>query len=318
MTFQRESNYSTKRFWKDSSGHVFRVCASLPLARHDHVVGFGERFHSVDQRGEFVDAVVYEEYKGQGHRTYLPAPFGMVIGSNYGFYLDTANPSRYDVGVTNSDRLLIEVDIAPEQTSCEIKVYMGTPSTILGQYMSEFELPKVPPSWIYKLWASSNEWNTQTRVEKEIETSIAHGIELGAIVIEAWSDESTFAVFRDAQYKPNDGSKGLRAGELSYPADGAWPNPQKMINDLHDKDMKLILWQIPVIPDQGKPGSQGEAIWNYALKNSLVIKNGEGKPYRVRGFWFHDGLLPDLTDSKVRKWWSIFTATSYRYGYRRV
>lgn len=289
---------------KDSDNHVFRMRSSLPLQPADHVVGFGERFHSIDQRGQLVDAVVYEEYKGQGHRTYLPTPFGIVIGSNYGFYLNTSNPSRFDVGATNPDRLLIEVDIAPEQTNCEIKAFSGDPSLILRQYLSEFESPKNPPSWIYKLWASSNEWNTQTRVEREIEASIACGIELGVIVLEAWSDESTFTVFRDAQYTPNDGSCGLSAKDLTYPADGAWPNPQKMIDDLHAKDMKLILWQNPVIKEEGEPGSFMAAIWNYAIKNNLVVKDGAGDPYRVRSFWFHDGLLPDLTDSKVRKWWA--------------
>lgn len=297
---------------KDASGHVFRARASLPLAPDDHVVGFGERFHSIDQRGEFVDAVVYEEYKGQGHRTYLPAPFAMIIrgisggaiGSDYGFYVNTSTPSRYDVGATNAGQLLIEVDIAPEQSHCEIKAYVGTASSILGQYMSEFDLPKAPPTWIYKLWASSNEWNTQARVEKEIEASATHGIDLGVIVIEAWSDESTFTVFRDAQYTPNDGSKGLRADEITYPEDGAWPDPQKMIDDLHAKDMKLILWQIPVIKDQGEPGSQVGAMWNHAIENNLVIKNANGDPYQVNSFWFHDALMPDLTDANVRKWWA--------------
>lgn len=293
-----------KKVLKDSSGHIHRVHCSLPLAPDDHVVGFGERFHSIDQRGEFVDALVYEEYKGQGHRTYLPSPFGMVLGSGFGFYVNSSTPSRYDVGSTNADKLVIEIDIAAGQPNCEIKAYTGTPTGILSQYMAEFELPKTPPAWIYKLWASSNEWNTQSRVEKEIETSIASGIELGVIVIEAWSDESTFAVFRDAQYAPNDGSKGLRAEELAYPANGAWPNPQKMIDDLHEKNMKLILWQIPVIKDQGVPGSQVGAIWNHAIENNLVIKDGAGDPYRVRGFWFRGGLLPDLTDSTARKWWA--------------
>ena len=92
--------------------------------------------------------------------------------------------------------------------------------------------------------------------------------------------------------------------DLTYPADGAWPNPQKMIDDLHAKDMKLILWQNPVIKRSGEPGSFMAAIWNYAIKNNLVVKDGAGDPYRVRSFWFHDGLLPDLTDSKVRKWWA--------------
>ncbi len=293
-----------KKVLKDASGQIFRARASLPLAQKDRVVGFGERFHSVDQRGEYVDAVVYEEYKGQGHRTYLPAPFAMVIGSNYGFYVNTSTPSRYDVGVTNPDRLHIEVDIAATQESCEIKTYVGSASKILKQYMSEFALPDAPPSWIYKLWASSNEWNTQARVEKEINASIANDIEVGVVVIEAWADESTFTVFRDAQYTPNDASQGLRAADIHYLMDGAWPNPQKMIDDLHAKDMKLVLWQIPVIKDQGVPGSQVEAMWNYAIDNDLVIKDGQGHPYKVRGFWFRDGLLPDLTEAKVRQWWA--------------
>lgn len=288
----------------DSSGQIFRVSAALPLQPEDRVVGFGERFHSVDQRGEYVDAVVYEEYKGQGHRTYLPAPFGMVIGSDYGFYVNTSTPSRYDVGVTNPDLLQFEVDIAAEQSECEIKAYAGNAASILRQYMSEFELPKAPPRWIYKLWASSNEWNTQARVENEIETSLANGIDIGVVVIEAWSDESTFTVFRDAQYAPNDGSRGLRASDIHYLEDGAWPNPQKMIDDLHTKDVKLVLWQVPVVCGQGEPGSQVGAMWNYAVENNLVIKDGTGDPYRVRGFWFRDALMPDLTDTRVRDWWA--------------
>jgi alpha-glucosidase (family GH31 glycosyl hydrolase) len=293
-----------KKVLNDASGQIFRVRASLPLEREDRVVGFGERFHAVDQRGEYVDAVVYEEYKGQGHRTYLPAPFAMVIGSDYGFYVNTSTPSRYDVGVTNPSRIQIEVDIATTQTACEIKGYIGSASSILKQYMSEFALPEAPPSWIYKLWASSNEWNTQERVKEEISASIANGIEIGVLVIEAWADESTFTVFRDAQYTPNDGAHGLRASDIHYLEDGAWPDPQKMIDDLHAKGIKLILWQIPVINEPGEPGSQVGAMWNHAIENNLVIKDGAGNPYRVRGFWFHDALMPDLTDAKVRKWWA--------------
>ena len=289
---------------KDSQGEIYGVRASLPLSPEDRVVGFGERFHSVDQRGQLVDAVVYEEYKGQGHRTYLPAPFGIVIGSNYGFYINTGNPSRYDVGVSEKDRITFEVDIDPAQKSCEIKAYTGNATSILAQYMAEFPLPENPPEWIYTLWASSNEWNTQERVNAEIAKSIAAGIELGVVVIEAWSDESTFAVFRDAEYEPTDGSRGLRASEISYPENGAWPDPQKMIDEMHSQEIKLVLWQIPVIKDWGEPYSQVRAIWDYAVKNNLVIKDGRGDPYRVRGFWFHDGLLPDLTDARVRAWWA--------------
>ena len=290
---------------KDSQQRVYGVRASLPLASDDHVVGFGERFHSVDQRGELVDSVVYEEYKGQGHRTYLPAPFGMVIGSNYGFYLNTGNPSRFDVGASNKNRISFEIDIDPSQSTCEIKAYTGTPSSILRQYMLEFPLPKHPPEWIYKLWGSSNEWNTQTRVKDEIRRGTESGIDLGVVVIEAWADETTFTVFRDAKYKSTDGSRGLRSVEIEYPADGAWPDPTMMIDEIHAMGAKVVLWQNSVVKDmRGEPDAQEEAIWKYAIDNDLVVKDGEGDPYRVRGFWLRYGLLPDLTDEKVRKWWA--------------
>ncbi len=303
-TLPKEVIVTDKEILKDSSGQVFRVRFALPLAANDHVIGFGERFHAIDQRGEFVDALVYEEYKGQGHRTYLPAPFGMIVGSDYGFYLKTANPSRYDVGATDSNRLRIEVDMSVDQHNLEIKAYEGSATQMLHAYMSEFELPKAPPSWIYTLWGSSNEWNTQERVEAEIQASLDNDIELGAIVIEAWSDESTFTVFRDGKYIPTDGSKGLRASDITYSKDGAWPNPQKMIDDLHNRDIKVLLWQIPVIKEEGSPGSQVKAMWNYAINKNLVIKDAEGNPYRVRVPWFRDALLPDLTDENVRQWWS--------------
>lgn len=293
-----------KKILTDSSGQIFRVRGALPLSTNDRVIGFGERFHSVDQRGQYVDAVVYEEYKGQGHRTYLPAPFAMIIGSDYGFFINSSTPSRYDVGVTIPDLLQIEVDISREQTNCEIKGYVGHAASILHQYMSEFALPKAPPNWIYKLWASSNEWNTQARVEMEIQASVVSEIEIGVVVIEAWADESTFTVFRDGEYSPNDGSKGLRAGDILYPKDGAWPDPKAMIDELHAKNMKLVLWQIPVIQNKGEPGSQLGAMWSHAIENNLVIKDGAGNPYRVRGFWFRGALMPDLTDAHVRHWWA--------------
>ena len=71
-----EVKASERQVLKNIRGQVYRIRFTLPLAPNDHVVGFGERFNSIDQRGKFLDAVVYEEYKGQGHRTYLPAPFG--------------------------------------------------------------------------------------------------------------------------------------------------------------------------------------------------------------------------------------------------
>ncbi len=301
---QSEIQIDDEEWLVDISGKAHNVRFSIPLKAGDHVVGFGERFHSVEQNGELVDAVVYEEYKGQGHRTYLPTPFAMVIGSNYGFHLQTTKNSRFDVACSNASKIKVELDWDGTPAPVGISAYHGTPAQILRAHLEEVGLPTPPADWSYDLWLSSNEWNTQERVEREVAAAMAMGINDGVVVIEAWSDESTFTVFRDAQYVPTDGKTGLSAGDISYPADGAWPDPQSMISKLHNDGFKLVLWQIPVIKERAELGSQAQVNWDYAIANDHVIKDENGEPYRVRGFWFRDGLLPDLTDAQTRAWWT--------------
>ena len=287
----------------DDSGLCRKIKFSLPLMPGEKVIGFGERFHSVVQNGELVDAIVYEEYKGQGHRTYLPTPFAHVVGGNYGFHVNTSAPAYFDVGRTNRELTTVEVDIPSDLESLELDFYHGSPANVLKGYLSDIGDIPLPPEWIYDLWISSNEWNTQERVRSELAASLESGIYPGVVVLEAWSDESTFTVFRDAHYSNTNGKEGLSNSDISYPADGAWPDPKAMIDDLHEKDIRLILWQIPVIKDSGTPGSQAEVNWNFAISNNMIVKDGLGEPYKVRGFWFQDGLLPDLTSPAVREWW---------------
>lgn len=288
----------------DMCGVAHKVRFAIEIKESDRVVGFGERFHSVLQNGELVDAIVYEEYKGQGHRTYLPTPFAMVIGSNFAFHLETTKNSRFDVAKKDPNKIYIEVDWDDLPTALTVKKYSGKPAEMLYGHLKDVGLPKAPPDWCYELWLSSNEWNTQERVERELEAARAMGINDGIVVIEAWSDESTFTVFRDAQYEPTQGEIGLSASDITYPADGAWPDPAAMISKMHDDGYKLILWQIPVIKERGESQSQAEVNWDYAIAHDHLVKDENGEPYRVRGFWFRDGLLPDLTDAKTRKWWT--------------
>jgi 1,3-alpha-isomaltosidase len=286
------------------SGLASKLRFQIPLGSDQHVIGFGERFHSIVQNGELVDAVVYEEYKGQGHRTYLPTPFALVVGGNFGFHLQTTKNTRFDLSNSHKGFIKVEVEWSDRPSGLNLQKYNGTAAEVLRQYLTEVGMPDVPPEWSYSLWLSSNEWNTQERVEHEIAAAQKMGIQDGVVVIEAWSDESTFTVFRDAQYTPTNGKAGLRASDISYPTDGAWPNPSSMITKLHDDGFKLVLWQIPVIKDCGDSGSQAEINWDYAIANNHVVKDEDGNPYHVRGFWFRDGLLPDLTDAETRIWWT--------------
>ena len=151
----------------DDGERIHRIRFSLPLQPGEHVTGFGERYDALDHRGETLDSVVFEQYKSQGEhrRTYLPMPFAHVIGGEgWGFHVRTSRRVWFDVGRSRDDRLAVEaeVDAAPgERSILSLGLYAGPPTAVLEAFVAETGRPEALPDWVFGLWASGNEWNTQ-------------------------------------------------------------------------------------------------------------------------------------------------------------
>ena len=161
----------------------------------------------------------------------------------------------------------------------------------------------MPPEWVFGPWMSSNEWNTQERVLAEARMTAELDIPATVLVIEAWSDETTFYIWNGAEYSPKDPGIPLSYSDLSFKKSKYWDNPKAMADELHELGMKLILWQIPIIRKSNCPNKQHEADWQYASENSFCVKEADGTPYHVRPGWFRDSLLMDFTDHKAAEWW---------------
>jgi len=159
---------------------------------------------------------------------------------------------------------------------------------------------------VFRLWASGNDWNTQTEVMRQVDAHRDHDIPVGSVVIEAWSDESTFTAWRGSEYAVTDGPH--RLADYVFPADGPWPDPKGMIEELHKRDIRLHLWQIPLIKLRPHPRGQVAADAAAAIRERVLIEevgpDGRLRPYRNRGWWFPLGLMPDLTNSRAAKWWT--------------
>lgn len=292
----------------DDGEAIHRVRFSLPLAPGEHVTGFGERFDALDHRGASLDSIVFEQYKNQGaeRKTYLPMPFAHVVGgSGWGFHVRTSRRVWFDVGESQSDRLWIEAETGPDG-ALQLARYEGTPTQVLDAFLTEVGRAKELPDWVFRLWASGNEWNTQAEVMRQVDAHRDHGIPVGSVVIEAWSDESTFTVWRGAQYEVAD--RPHRAADFSFPADGPWPDPKAMIDELHARDIRLHLWQIPLIKMRPHPRGQVAIDAESAIRDDVLITevapDGSLRPYRNRGWWFPLGLMPDLTDERAARWWT--------------
>jgi alpha-glucosidase (family GH31 glycosyl hydrolase) len=282
-----------------------RVRFALPLRAGEHVVGFGERFHALDQRGEKLDVTVFEQYKRQGHRTYLPVPFAIVTGphGSWGFHVQTTRRSWYDVGLSTPDRIGVEVDVNPADPAVRVRIFHGSPADIVHAFVASLGAAATPPDWVFRLWMSGNEWNTQSRVMAEVGRSLSEGIPVGAVVIEAWSDEATFTTFRDAQYPLHADGAPHRLEDFAFPPEGAWPDPKGMVEALHASDVKVLLWQIPLIPTDRGEGEQVEADAQALVRGGFAVQEADGSPHHNRGWWFPGALLPDFTNPDAVDWW---------------
>jgi 1,3-alpha-isomaltosidase len=292
---------------------VRRVRFALPLAPGEHVTGFGERFDALDHRGSRLDSVVFEQYKSQGaeRKTYLPMPFAHVVGgAGWGFHVRTSRRAWFDVGSSDPDTTVVEVetDATTGDPAVTISFYDGTPAEVLDAFLDEVGRPEELPDWVFRLWASGNEWNTQAEVMRQMDLHREHDVPVGSVVIEAWSDERTFTAFRDARYEVSGDGAPHRLADFEFPEDGAWPDPKGMVDELHARDIRVHLWQIPLMKLRPHPDGQAKADALAAVREGVLIREpdakGELRPYRNRGWWFPLSYMPDLTDERAARWWT--------------
>lgn len=293
---------------------VKRIRFTLGLAHAERVSGFGERYDRLDHRGSSLDSVVFEQYKSQGaeRKTYLPMPFAHVVGGDgWGLHVRTSRRVWFDIGEADHGVLAVEAEVdarADGSSILEVAFYDGAPTAVLAAFLDDVGRPEELPDWVFRLWASGNEWNTQAEVMRQVALHEAHDIPVGSVVIEAWSDESTFTAFRDAVYEPTLDGGPHRLDDFTFPAEGAWPDPKGMVDELHARDVRVHLWQIPLLKLRPHPTGQAAADAAAAVREGVLIREPDARgglvPYRNRGWWFPLATMPDLTDDRAAQWWT--------------
>ncbi|MCA9839198.1 MAG: hypothetical protein KC422_19965 [Trueperaceae bacterium] len=286
--------------WLETSqGDIIRFESEFQTDENERLYGLGERFTGPNLKGKTWDTRVYEEYKEQGQRTYLPMPF-VLSSKSYGLWLDIFEPAQFDL---QGETHLISVDRFPS-SSLALPLFLimaKTPYEVTSLFTGLTGKIEVPPKWSFGPWMSANTWNNQAITEAAVARTLKEDIPATVLVLEAWSDESTFYIFNDASYEAKPGEDALRLRDFTF--GGRWPDPKAMIDACHEQGIRVLLWQIPVLKQLEDTHAQHEADRAYAVKQGYLIQNEDGSPYQNKGWWFTGALIPDFTNPAARDWW---------------
>ncbi len=259
--------------------------------------GFGERYNALNQSGNRVDQFVYNQYKEQGLRTYMPMPVGYT-DAGFGLHLATDSYSWFDLAAPEETRFGVEAD------RLTIDLLSGSVAEQVSQFMALTGDPEPVPAWALGPWMSSNNWDSEAEVRKQVALTLEHDIPATVLVIEAWSDEATFYIFNDAQYAEKPGGEAFSYADFSFPGWGRWPDPKGLAEHLHDNHLRLILWQIPIIKQSAAlKHLQKRNDENHFFAEGFGVQHPDGTPLRLPEGWFKDSLLLDFSNPAGRDWW---------------
>lgn len=286
----------------EKTGTGFRVTLKRPYRA---VFGFGEKFDSCDQKGKLVRACVRERCFYQGDYTYLSMPF-FLTPDGFGLYVETY--AEVDFDLRQEGEITVEFPVGSRGEEAKVWLLEGTPKEIITEFRSLAGMPRLFPKWVLGAWMSSNRWHTQAEIEEQLELTKKHNFPHSVLVIEPWSDHSTYYLWSGSSCKPKKGGEVISAKDVDTSTSAFWQDPKKLVDDVHAAGLKLLLWTVP-------SHAQGENIMSscnvdqrladneFVREEGEVVKNADGTAYEIPHTWCIGDMVPDFTNPVASEHW---------------
>ena len=157
--------------------------------------------------GNQLDNYVYGQYTGQGKRSYIPVPF-FLSSRGYGYWLKTERQAEFDLAATQNNCWAVTGHAEERNASLEMKFFLQPhPRLVVQAFPHPDRQAKTAAFLEIGLWMSSNDWNSQAEIIRQLQLTQQHQISATVLVIEAWSDEINFYIWNDAQYQQKPSSQ---------------------------------------------------------------------------------------------------------------
>jgi len=246
---------------------------SLALKSSEPIYGLGEKFGSLDHRGQLIDSWNQDATTLNSELSYKNAPFAWSP-EGWGLLVNTTARVTHAVGYPQwSHRSYI---LQVHDTDLDIFLMTGnTPAEILDKYTSLTGKAQQPPRWSYGAWMSRAYYQTAEETLDVAEKLRKREIPCDVIVLDgrAWHKMETRFDFQWDEDR--------------------YPEPAEFVSRLDKMDFHLCLWEYPYI-------STRNPLFNELVEKGFLLKTRLGDPYIHSWLPYpFDVLYPHLMPSGI-------------------
>jgi alpha-D-xyloside xylohydrolase len=280
------------------------VIQSFRLDAGDRLYGLGERSTRLDKTHQTIVSWTRDALGSTSDGTHKSVPF-VWSPRGWGVSIDSGARVVWELGTRSSQSFTVR---AEDETLDAYLIHGRTPVEMIERYTKLTGRPPVPPKWSFGLWLSSGgTYRTQAEVERLAAGAIRRRLPFDVVHVDPWW--MRWRHYCDFQWDRR-----------------AFPDPEGFIRWLHERGLKLCLWEHPYISVESKLFAHGKER-GYFLKRPdgkvLVIDYGlslaprpDGVVRRARraDSWNARAAVIDLTDPGARAWFKNLHRPLLRMG----
>ncbi len=234
------------------ANRISSVTESFHLRQDEHLFGLGEKFTPLDKRGQRIITWTQDAFGSTSERSHKNIPF-LISTRGYGLLLDTGAKVTWNLGTVSCQSYTMTLD-APYLDV--YLIYGPQPAQILKHYTQLTGCAPVPPKWSFGLWLSgTGTYRDRAAIEKLVEGAERRRLPVDVIHVDTWWMKwRTYCDFR-------------------WDRD-AFPQVEAFISRLHDKGLKLTLWEHPYISIESD-------LFEYGKARGYFVKRSDGEVYVI-------------------------------------
>ena len=208
-----------------SAGNIPALSFSFHLDSDEHLFGLGEKFLPLNRRGQRIVSWTQDAFGSTSERSHKNIPL-LISSRGYGLFLDTGARITWDLGTTSCQSCTVTV----EAPSLRFFIVTGSsPAEILKKYADLTGYAPVPPRWTFGLWISSGGTYRDTAAMESLVNGLEkHQVPADVVHVDPWW--MTWRKYCDFRWNAD-----------------AFPDPEGYIGGLHEKGLRLCLWEHPYI-----------------------------------------------------------------------